>query len=80
MGAFLMSAALLAGFGWEGPVPAVAEEVEIMVQDQISPIIDREGADPFVTTYGDQYLYTKTTGSNVSIAVADSIRIMFCAF
>lgn len=44
--------------------------------NEISPIIDRDGADPFVARYGDQYLYTKTTGNNISLGVADSIQTL----
>ncbi len=58
----------------------IAEDTEsVIVTDQISPIIDKDGADPFVTMYGDQYLYTKTTGNNISIGVADSIQTLGAA-
>lgn len=50
------------------------EKAQVTETREISPIIDQDGADPFVTTYGDKYLYTKTTGGNVCIAVADSIQ------
>lgn len=33
----------------------------------ISPIIDQEGADPYVMKHGDWYYYTKTTGSNITL-------------
>ncbi|MBQ1310342.1 MAG: glycoside hydrolase family 43 protein, partial [Blautia sp.] len=39
----------------------------------ISPIIDMEGADPYVMRYGEGYLYTKTTGGDIRLAYADSI-------
>ncbi len=44
--------------------------------DRISPIVDADGADPFVMNYGDGYLYTKTTGGNVSLALAPSIETL----
>ncbi len=43
---------------------------------EISPIIDQDGADPFVTMYNGKYLYTKTTGGNICLAVADSIQTL----
>lgn len=46
------------------------------LEEQISPIVDREGADPFVMRYGERYLYTKTTGDNISIGIADSIQTL----
>lgn len=54
----------------DGKLPVLAEE------SQISPIVDRDGADPFVTVYEGRYLYTKTTGSDISIGIADSIQTL----
>lgn len=50
-----------------------------VLEEQISPIVDREGADPFVMRYGDGYLYTKTTGDNISLSAADSIQTLGAA-
>lgn len=47
--------------------------------NEISPIIDRDGADPFVMRYGERYLYTKTTGNNISLAITDSIQTLGAA-
>ncbi len=44
------------------------------VTNKISPILDQDGADPFVMAYEGKYLFTKTTGGNVCIAVADSLE------
>lgn len=54
------------GFEREAPTP----------ENRISPIIDREGADPFVMLYEGRYLYTKTTGDNISLGIADSIQTL----
>jgi len=35
--------------------------------NEISPIIDQEGADPYVLKHGGWYYYTKTTGTNVTL-------------
>lgn len=54
-----------------------AEEMGLpVISEEVSPIIDKDGADPFVTRYGEQYLYTKTTGANISIGIADSIQTL----
>ncbi len=41
--------------------------------DVISPIIDQEGADPYVLKHGDWYYYTKTTGSNITLWRSESL-------
>ena len=78
MGLLLMTAAMMMGTTLS-PVTTMADDVLWAVNDQISPLIDNDGADPFVTTYGDQYLYTKTTGGNVCIGLADSIQTLGAA-
>lgn len=54
------------GSGKEAPVS----------ENRISPILDREGADPFVMLYEGRYLYMKTTGDNISLGIADSIQTL----
>jgi len=77
IGVAMMLCVLLAGCGQINPQPESNPEKNAPVMErQISPIVDREGADPFVTVYGDRYLYTKTTGDNISIGVADSIQTL----
>lgn len=49
------------------------------LEERISPIVDREGADPFVTRYADGYLYTKTTGDNISLGTVESIQTLGAA-
>ena len=39
----------------------------------VSPIIDPDGADPFVLKTEGGYLYTKTTGSDICLGMTDSI-------
>ncbi len=78
----LMLLMLTAILGIQMTTTASASEQEsgaVILTDQISPIIDKDGADPFVTMYGDQYLYTKTTGNNISIGIADSIQTLGAA-
>lgn len=41
------------------------KEEGIAMANNISPIIDQEGADPYVFKHGDWYYYTKTTGNSV---------------
>lgn len=68
---------LAAGVWQQNAATVTAEESEMpMLSEQISPILDKDGADPFVTKFGEQYLYTKTTGSNISIGIADSIQTL----
>lgn len=76
----LMSCAVLAGCGQAGVhTEDLAESGEPVLESQISPIIDREGADPFVIRCGEGCLYTKTTGGNISLGVADSIQTLGAA-
>ena len=41
--------------------------------DYVCPVIDPDGADPFVLKTDDGYLYTKTTGSDICLYRTDSI-------
>ncbi|MCR4694308.1 MAG: glycoside hydrolase family 43 protein [Pseudobutyrivibrio sp.] len=41
---------------------------------KVSPILDQDGADPFVTTYDGGYLYTRTTGGDIQIAVSPTVQ------
>lgn len=50
-----------------------------VLEEQISPIVDREGADPYVMRYKERYLYTKTTGDNISLGTADTIQTLGAA-
>ena len=45
--------------------PGCSKEEEIAATDNISPVIDQEGADPYVLKYDDVYYYTKTTATNI---------------
>ncbi len=68
---------LVSGIWQQNRTTVTAEGSEMpIISEQISPILDKDGADPFVTRYGEQYLYTKTTGSNISIGIADSIQTL----
>lgn len=49
------------------------------ITHKISPILDQDGADPFVMQYEGKYIYTKTTGGNVCIAVANSLETLGAA-
>lgn len=66
----LMSAAVLAGAGC-----AEKETMEQTMEetDVISPVIDQEGADPYVIRHGDWYYYMKTTGSNITLQRSESL-------
>lgn len=44
-----------------------AKKEGITMTDHISPIIDQEGADPYVFKHGENYYYTKTTGNSVKL-------------
>lgn len=46
---------------------------------EISPIVDPDGADPFVTVYAGKYVYTKTTGNYIAIFDAGSIPTLGAA-
>lgn len=46
---------------------------EIKTTDSISPIIDQDGADPYVLKHGDVYYYTKTTGNNITLIRSDNL-------
>lgn len=73
----LLLCIVLAGCTEKGAQAEKDSEGEAPVaEDRISPIIDREGADPFVMLYGERYLYTKTTGDHISLGSADSIQTL----
>lgn len=77
IGVAVMLCVLFTGCGQKNPQAESDTEKNVpIMESQISPIVDREGADPFVTVYGDRYLYTKTTGDNISIGIADSIQTL----
>lgn len=42
-------------------------------KSMISPMIDQNGADPFLFFDGETYLYTKTTGTNIMLARSESL-------
>ena len=45
----------------------------LLFTTSVSPVIDPDGADPFVLKTEDGYLYTKTTGSDICLGMTDSI-------
>lgn len=60
-----------------GDSESEAVETEMAdILEYIAPIVDQDGADPYVTTYNGKYLYTKTTGGNICIGLADSIQTL----
>ncbi len=66
VGVSLVSAGMLASAG-------CAAKESMKETDMISPIIDQEGADPFVMRHGDWYYYTKTTGSDIRLWRSESL-------
>ncbi len=65
-GIILLSVSVLAGAG-------CTKKENMKETDMISPIIDQEGADPYVIRHGDWYYYTKTTGSNITLWRSESL-------
>lgn len=65
-GIILLSVSVLAGAG-------CADKQTMRETDVISPIIDQEGADPYVIRHGDWYYYMKTTGSDIILQRSESL-------
>ena len=53
------------------PVPSEASEP--LYVSTVSPVIDPDGADPFVRKTEDGYLYMKTIGQDICLGMTDSI-------
>lgn len=66
---FFLVVFLIASFLLSGCV----KEEGMTMRKSISPIIDQEGADPFVIKHGDLYYYTKTTGKNITLYRSDTL-------
>ncbi len=66
---FLISVLLL----MTGVFAGCAKKEGVTMAEDISPMIDQEGADPYVLKHGENYYYTKTTGNSVKLIRSSSL-------
>ena len=70
-----------AGFSISGNESTVETSLSTSADDPASlvhPIVDPDGADPFVLKTDEGYLYTKTTGSDITLYRASSVLSLGC--